>query len=231
MGSGCVTAIVGQTGNFESESTDFNVKPAVGYRGTLKKLEVNFTDEWTNFDKDLESYTVYYGWLRGNVRGQYKLKIRQNIPNNTIDVEFIMLNRHGVGGMGISEFKDMGNQEKEDTHQYDWLELPANIKISENSKITSFVNSKDTAAFISKSSIRVPLKGRDNWGPFTTVVKAEVFNKGEIMIGSWHCDHGIYGDYRGTLYGVRLDQATKALGSSHNDVLYNILINFNPNKK
>ena len=131
FGTGCTALYVytvGQAGNYESKSTDYKVRPPAGFRKTLKDLETNYYDEWTAFDENTDGYTVYYGWLRGNVRGEYKLKIRHDLEDDSVNIEYIALNRHGVGGMGISGYKDTGRTDKKDLSKYNWFMLPLDIK-------------------------------------------------------------------------------------------------------
>tara|TARA_B100000959_G_C14866791_1_gene576602 strand:+ start:13 stop:768 length:756 start_codon:yes stop_codon:yes gene_type:complete len=235
FGTGCLAPyvyVVGQAGNYESKSTDYKVKPPVGFRTTLKNLETKYRDEWTAFDKNTDNCTVYYGWLRGNVRGEYKLKVRHDLEKDSVNVEFIALNRHGVGGMGISGYKDAGKTGNKDISKYNWIMLPLDIKdLVVAPKATYFKSEKDKTAFLSHDSIKVPLRGGDLWGPFTVKVEAKVLNQGKIMEGTWDTNHGFFGDYKGTLYGVRLGPDEKDSASIANEDLYQAMMNFDPEKK
>jgi len=232
LGTGCTAAYVytvGQAGNYEPKSTDYKIKPPIGYRTTLKNLEANFDEEWTAFDRDTEGYAVYYGWLRGNVRGQFKFKIREDTNNNVVEIEYISLNRHGIGGMGISGYKTSAQLNKDGLGKNNWYTLPLDIKNALVApKITYFETAKDKEAFISNDSLSIPLNGGDIWGPFTVKVKGKVLKGGKKMVGTWHCNHGFFGDYRGTLYGIRLGQKKIASASILDEDLYQLLLDFNP---
>ena len=46
------------------------------------------------------------------------------------------------------------------------------------------------------------------------------------MVGTWDTDHGYFGNYKGTLYGIRLDSAKTASVSIADQSLYQTMINF-----
>ena len=102
-----VTKLVGSAGNIENKSSDFKVELPKGFKETLTKLEAKYNDEWAAFDQHTDGCTVYYGWVRGNVIGEYKLRLCKDQQ-----IDFICLTRHGVGGMGISRLKDMQKTDK-----------------------------------------------------------------------------------------------------------------------
>ncbi len=189
-----VAQLVGVCGNIERKSADFKVRLPKGFKETLTKLEAEYNDEWSAFDQHTDGCTVYYGWIRGNVIGEYKLKFCEDYQTDLISIDCISLTRHGVGGMGISRYKDTQKTDKK--------------------------------AFLSYDCIRLPLKGRDKWGPFSVKVVGEVFDTGEVMVGSWDTDHGAYGSYKGTWYGIRLDSAKTASASITDQSLYQTMINF-----
>ena len=48
------------------------------------------------------------------------------------------------------------------------------------------------------------------------------------MVGTWDTNHGYFGNYKGTLYGIRLDSVKTASASITDQSLYQTMINFNP---
>lgn len=93
----------------------------------------------------------------------------------------------------------------------------------------------DKKAFFSNDRFRLPLRGRDIWGYFTVDTVAEIFGTGEFgevfgtgkfMVGSWHTNHGSFGKYNGTFYGIRLDTVKKAFASITDQRLYQTMLNF-----
>ncbi len=48
------------------------------------------------------------------------------------------------------------------------------------------------------------------------------------MVGSWDTDHGVWGIYKGTFYGIRLDSVKTASASITDQKLYQTMLNFNP---
>ena len=61
---------------------------------------------------------------------------------------------------------------------------------------------------------------------FGTGEFGEVFGPGKFMVGSWHTNHGSFGKYNGTFYGIRLDTVKKAFASITDQSLYQAMINF-----
>jgi len=218
-----VGQLVGVCGNIEKKSADFKVRLPKKFKETLTKLEAKYNDEWVAFDQHTDGCTVYYGWVRGNVIGEYKLKLCEDYQTDLISIDFISLTRHGVGGMGISRFKDTQKTDKKDLSSYDWFGLSLKVKDVLVGPITFETDKK---AFLSHDSIMVPLKGRDIWGPFSVKVVGEVFDTGKTMVGTWDTDHGYYGNYKGTLYGIRLDSVKTASASIADQSLYQTMINF-----
>jgi hypothetical protein len=231
FGTGCaslyqVTAVyvVGQVGNIEKKSADFNVMPPAGFRETLTALEAKYNDEWTAFDQNINGCTVYYGWLRGNAIGEYKLKIREVPEKDLISVEVIALDRHGVGGMGISKYMNTGKRDKNNI-----LQLPIEImNVILGPKTTYFKSNEDKKAFLLRNSITVPLTGKDIWGPFSMKITGEFSNTEQMMAGTWDVNHGPWGNYKGTFYGVRLDSTRADSPSITDQKLYQSMIHFNP---
>ncbi len=185
----CVTQMVGSAGNKENKSADFKVKLPKGFNETLTKLEVEFNNEWVAFDYHIDGCTVYYGWIRGNAIGEYKLRVCEDHQ-----IDFICITQHGVGGNAISRLKD--------------------------------TEKKDKKAFFSNDRFRIPLKGKDNWGSFSVKTEGEVLGTGKMMAGSYHTNHGFFGHYKGTLYGIRLDSVKTTLTSITNQSLYQTMLNF-----
>ena len=220
-----VQQLVGVCGNIEKKSADFKVRLPKGFKETLTKLEARYHDEWAAFDQHTDGCTVYYGWVRGNVIGEYKLKLCEDYQTDLISIDFISLTRHGVGGMALSRFKDTQKTDKKDLSSYDWFGLSRKVKDVLVGPITFETDKK---AFLSRDSIMVPLKGRDIWGPFSVKVVGEVFDTGKMMVGTWDTNHGSFGNYKGTLYGIRLDSVKTASASITDQSLYQTMINFNP---
>ena len=218
-----VGQLVGVCGNIEKKSADFKVRLPKEFKETLTKLEAKYNDEWTAFDQSTDSCTVYYGWVRGNVIGEYKLKLCEDYKTDLISIDFISLTRHGVGGMAISRFKDTQTADKKDLSSYDWFGLSLKVKDVLVGPITFETDKK---AVLSHDSIMVPLRGRDVWGPFSVKVVAGVFDTGKMMVGTWDTDHGSFGNYKGTLYGIRLDSVKTASASITDQSLYQAMINF-----
>jgi len=218
-----VEQLIGICGNIEKKSADFKVRLPKGFKETLTKLEAKYNDEWAAFDQHTDGCTVYYGWVRGNVIGEYKLKLCEDYQTDLISIDFISLTRHGVGGMAISRYKDTQKTDKKDLSSYDWFRLP--LKVWDIWVGPWFV---ETGKELSYDCIRLPLKGRDKWGPFSVQVVGKVFDTGKMMVGSWDTDHGSFGNYKGTLYGIRLDSVKTASASITDESLYQTMINFNP---
>ncbi|MCK5514501.1 MAG: hypothetical protein KAJ00_08380, partial [Deltaproteobacteria bacterium] len=128
--------------------------------------------------------------------------------------------RHGVGGMGISRYKDTQKTDKKDLSSYDGFSR----KVKDI--LVGPISFKTDKAFLSYDGFRLPLKGRDKWGPFSVKVVGEVFDTGKMMVGSWDTNHGYYGNYKGTLYGIRLDSVKTASASITDQSLYQTMINF-----
>ena len=85
----------------------------------------------------------------------------------------------------------------------------------------------DKKAFLSyDGGFVLLLKGKDLWGPFSVKVVGEVSDTGKTMAGTWDTDHGYYGNYKGTLYGIRLDSAKTASTSITDQSFYQTMINF-----
>ena len=215
-----VEQLIGVCGNIEKKSADFKVRLPKGFKDTLTKLEAKYNDEWAAFDQHTDGCTVYYGWVRGNVIGEYKLKLCEDYQTDLISMDFISLTRHGVGGMAISRFKDTQKTDKK-ASSYDWFRLPLEVKDILVGPL--FVN---TDKKLSDDGFRLPLKGRDKWGPFSVQVVAEVFDTGKMMVGTWDTDHGYFGNYKGTLYGIRLDSVKTASASITDQSLYQTILNF-----
>jgi len=215
-----VEQLIGVCGNIEKKSADFKVRLPKGFKETLTKLEAKYNDEWAAFDQHTDGCTVYYGWVRGNVIGEYKLKLCEDYQTDLISMDFISLTRHGVGGMAISKFKDTQKTDKK-ASSYDWFRLPLEVKDILVGPL--FVN---TDKKLSDDGFRLPLKGRDKWGPFSVQVVAEVFDTGKMMVGTWDTNHGSFGNYKGTLYGIRLDSVETAPASITDQSLYQTMINF-----
>ena len=215
-----VEQLIGVCGNIEKKSADFKVRLPKGFKETLTKLEAKYNDEWAAFDQHTDGCTVYYGWVRGNVIGEYKLKLCEDYQTDLISMDFISLTRHGVGGMAISRFKNTQKTDKK-ASSYDWFRLPLEVRDILVGPL--FVN---TDKKLSDDGFRLPLKGRDKWGPFSVQVVAEVFDTGKTMVGTWDTDHGYYGNYKGTLYGIRLDSVKTASASIADQSLYQTMINF-----
>ncbi len=72
----------------------------------------------------------------------------------------------------------------------------------------------------------LPLKGKDKWGNFSVRVEGECLGTGNIMVSRWVTNHGIYGKYKGTLYGIRLDSIKATSASITDQSLYQNMINF-----
>ena len=216
-----VPPFIGKLGDIEKKTADFKVRLPAGFRETLTQLEDKYHDEWTAFDQNINGCTVYYGWLRGHAIGEYKVKIREDPERNLISIEFIALNRHGVGGMGISEYINIGKRDKKNIFQ-----LPAEIiTIILGPKVTYFYSNKEKRASLLHNSITVPLIGKDAWGPFSLKITGEFSN--QMMVGSWDVNHGPFGNYTGTLYGIRLDPAKTASASIADQNLYQAMLDFN----
>ncbi len=220
-----IEQLVGVCGNIEKKSADFKVRLPKGFKETLTKLEARYNDEWTAFDQNTDGCTVYYGWVRGNVIGEYKLKLCEDYLTDLISIDFISLTRHGVGGMALSRFEDTQKRDKKDLSSYGWFGLSLKVKDVLVGPITFETDKK---AFLSHDSIMVPLKGRDIWGPFSVKVVGEVLDTGKMMVGTWDTDHGSFGNYKGTLYGIRLDSVKTTSASITDQSLYQTMINFNP---
>jgi hypothetical protein len=215
-----VGQLVGVCGNIEKKSTDFNVRLPKRFKETLTKLEAKYNDEWAAFDQHTDGCTVYYGWVRGNVIGEYKLKLCEDYQTDLISMDLISLTRHGVGGMAISRFKNTQKTDKK-ASSYDWFRLPLEVRDILVGPL--FVN---TDKKLSDDGFRLPLKGKDKWGPFSVQVVAEVFDTGKMMVGTWDTNHGSFGNYKGTLYGIRLDSVKTTSASITDQSLYQIMINF-----
>jgi hypothetical protein len=218
-----VEQLIGLCGNIENKSADFKVRLPKGFKETLMKLEAQYNDEWAAFDQHTDGCIVYYGWVRGNVLGEYKLRLCEDYQTDLISIDFISLTRHGVGGMAISRFKDAQKTDKKAFSSYDWFSLP--LKVRDILVGPLFVN---TDKKLSYDGFKIPLKGRDKWGPFSVQVVGEIIGTGEMMVGSWDTDHGSFGNYKGTLYGIRLDSVKTASASITDQNLYQTMINFNP---
>ncbi len=218
-----VPQLIGICGNIERKSADFKVRLPKGFKETLTKLEAKYNDEWAAFDQHTDGCTVYYGWVRGNVIGEYKLKLCEDYQTDLISIDCISLTRHGVGGMAISRFKDTQKTDKKAFSSYDGFRLP--LKVWDIWVGPWFVK---TDKKLSYDCIRLPLKGRDIWGPFSVQVVGKVFDTGKMMVGSWDTNHGSFGNYKGTLYGIRLDSVKTASASITDQSLYQTMINFNP---
>lgn len=138
---------------YRKKSADFKVRLPKGFKETLTKLEAKYNDEWTAFDQHTDGCTVYYGWVRGNVIGEYKLKLCEDYQTDLISIDFISLTRHGVGGMAISRFKDTQKTDKKafSSKVWDIWVGPWFVKTDKE---------------LSYDCIRLPLKGRDNWALF-----------------------------------------------------------------
>ncbi len=216
-----VEQLIGICGNIEKKSADFKVRLPKGFKETLTKLEARYHDEWAAFDQHTDGCTVYYGWVRGNVIGEYKLKLCEDYQTDLISIDFISLTRHGVGGMALSRFKDTQKTDKKDFFSYDGFRLP--LKVWDIWVGPWFV---ETDKELSYDCIRLPLKGRDKWGPFSVQVAGKVFDTGKMMVGSWDTNHGSFGNYKGTLYGIRLDSVKTASAGITDQSLYQTMINF-----
>ena len=83
-----VPQLIGLCGNIENKSADFKVRLPKRFKETLTKLEVKYNDEWSAFDQHTDGCTVYYGWVRGNVIGEYKLKICEDYQTDLISMGF-----------------------------------------------------------------------------------------------------------------------------------------------
>jgi hypothetical protein len=218
-----VQQLIGVCGNIERKSADFKVRLPKGFKETLTKLEAKYNDEWAAFDQHTDGCTVYYGWVRGNVIGEYKLKLCEDYQTDLISIDFISLTRHGVGGMAISRYKDTQKTDKKAFSSYDGFRLP--LKVWDIWVGPWFV---ETDKELSYDGFKLPLKGKDKWGPFSVEVVGEVFDTGEMMVGTWDTDHGAFGNYKGTLYGIRLDSVKTASAGITDQSLYQTMINFNP---
>ncbi len=221
--------LVGVCGNIEKKTADFKVELPEGFKKTLMKLEANYNDEWTAFDQNTDCCIIYYGWIRGNVIGEYKLRLCE-----THQIDLISLNYHGIGGMGFSRLVDTNKTDKKASSSYDWFSLSLKARDVYMGPI-SFM--KDKKVFFQDGRFRFPLKGRDKWGPFNvdTVGKifgtggyGEFFSTGKYMVGSWDTDHGVCGSYKGTFYGIRLDSVKTPSASITDQRLYKIMLDFNP---
>jgi hypothetical protein len=220
-----VEQLIGICGNIEKKSADFKVRLPKGFKETLTKLEARYNDEWAAFDQHTDGCTVYYGWIRGNVIGEYKIKLCEDYQTDLISIDCISLTRHGIGGMGISRYSDPQKTDKKDLSSSDGFRLPQKVW---DIWVGPISFKADKKAFLSYDWFRLPLKGRDKWGPFSVKVVGEVFDTGEVMVGSWDTDHGAYGSYKGTWYGIRLDSAKTASASITDESLYQTMVNFNP---
>ncbi len=218
-----VPQLIGICGNIENKSADFKVRLPKGFKETLTKLEARYNDEWVAFDQHTDGCTVYYGWVRGNVIGEYKLKLCEDYLTDLISIDFISLTRHGVGGMALSRFEDTQKRDEKDLSSYGWFGLSLKVKDVLVGPITFETYKK---AILSHDSIMVPLKGRDIWGPFSVKVVGEVLDTGKMMVGTWDTNHGSFGNYKGTLYGIRLDSVKTASASITDQSLYQTMINF-----
>jgi hypothetical protein len=138
-----------------------------------------------------------------------------------MSIDCISLTRHGAGGMAISKSKDTQKTDKKAFSSYDWLRLP--LKVYDIWVGPWFV---ETDKKLSYDGFRLPLKGKDKWGPFSVQVAGEVFDTGKMMVGSWDTNHGAYGNYKGTFYGIRLDSAKTASAGITDQSLYQTMINF-----
>lgn len=216
-----VGQLVGICGNIERKSADFRVRLPERFKETLTKLEARYHDEWSAFDKHTDGCAVYYGWIRGNVIGEYKLRFCEDYKTELVSVDCISLTRHGVGGMAISKYYDPQASGNRAFSSDDRADLP--LKVRDIWVGPWFVN---TDKELSYDEFRLPLKGRDVWGPFSVQVAGKVFDTGEIMIGSWDTDHGAYGNYKGIFYGIRLDSGKAASASITDQSLYQTMINF-----
>ncbi len=219
-----VAQLVGVCGNIERKSADFKVRLPKGFKETLTKLEATYNDEWAAFDQHTDGCTVYYGWIRGNVIGEYKLKFCEDYQTDLISIDCISLTRHGVGGMAISRYKDTQKTDKKDLSSYDGSRLSRKVK----DILVGPISFKTDKAFLSYDGFRLPLKGRDKWGPFSVKVVGDVLDTGKMMVGLWDTDHGAFGNYKGTWYGIRLDSVKTASASITDQSLYQTMINFNP---
>jgi hypothetical protein len=224
-----VGQLVGVCGNIEKKSANFKVKLPEGFKETLTKLEANYNDEWTAFDQNTDCCIIYYGWIRGNVIGEYKLRLCE-----THQIDLISLNRHGIGGMGFSRLVDTNKTDKKTSSSYDWFKLPLKAK---DIYMGPFSFMKDKRFIFQDGRFRFPLKGRDKWGPFDVDTVGEIFgtggygeffSTGKFMVGSWDTDHGVCGNYKGTFYGIRLDSVKTSSASITNQRLYQTMLNFNP---
>ncbi len=223
-----IEQLVGVCGNIERKSADFKVRLPKGFKETLMKLEANYNDEWTAFDQNTDCCIIYYGWIRGNVIGEYKLRLCE-----THQIDLISLNRHGIGGRGFSRLVDTNKTDKK-ASSYDLFKLLLKAKDIYMGP-SSFM--KDKRFFFQDGRFRFPLKGRDKWGPFdvetvgvifSTGEYGEFFSTGKFMVGSWDTDHGVCGNYKGTFYGIRLDSVKTASASITDQNLYQTMLNFNP---
>ncbi len=207
-------------GDIEKNTADFKLSLPKKFREKLIQLEDKYHDEWTAFDQNIDGHTVYYGWIRGHAIGEYKLKIREDPESNLISIEFIALNFHGMGRMGISKYKKTGHKDKNNVFQ-----LPVVIMtIALGPKFTYFFSNKNKKASLLRNSITVPLQGNDAWGPFALKMTGEFSN--QVMVGSWVVNHGLFGGYTGTLYGIRLNPARTTSASVTDENLYQALLDF-----
>jgi hypothetical protein len=216
-----VEQLIGLCGNIENKNSDFKVRLPEGFKETLTKLEVKYNDEWAAFDQHTDGCTVYYGWIRGNVIGEYKLRLCEDYQTDLISIDCISLTRHGAGGMAISKSKDTQKTDKKAFSSYDWFRLP--LKVRDMWVGPWFVN---TDKELSYDGFRLPLEGMDKWGPFSVQVVGKVFDTGKMMVGTWDTNHGAYGNYKGTFYGIRLDSVKTASASIADQSLYQTMINF-----
>ncbi len=99
--------LIGSFFNIENKSVDFKVKPPEKFKKTLMKLETKYNDEWSAFDRHTDCCTLYYGWIRGNVLGEYKMRLCEEHK-----IDLISLTRHGIGGMALSRLKDTYKTDK-----------------------------------------------------------------------------------------------------------------------
>ena len=60
------------------------------------KLETKYNDEWSAFDRHTDCCTLYYGWIRGNVLGEYKMRLCEEHK-----IDLISLTRHGIERHGV----------------------------------------------------------------------------------------------------------------------------------